>query len=167
MAEIEGITLPEKLEETVETLRRKLITAVDKGNLTLVKSILETGITPNFQFPDVASPINYAAARHSYEILELLIRHGANPNFTTSGPVTTLGQACQTGYLNMVQLLLDWGARVDGGGAPVPELSDPARRGPGDGDALPGLRRLAASSRALRAHGDPGLEGQVTGLRRR
>ncbi|MCB1179123.1 MAG: ankyrin repeat domain-containing protein, partial [Leptospiraceae bacterium] len=114
MAEIEGITLPEKLEETVETLRRKLITAVDKGNLTLVKSILETGITPNFQFPDVASPINYAAARHSYEILELLIRHGANPNFTTSGPVTTLGQACQTGYLNMVQLLLDWGARVDG-----------------------------------------------------
>ncbi|HMW03489.1 MAG TPA: AAA family ATPase [Leptospiraceae bacterium] len=114
MGDNNNLDLPDTFNETVEKLRKKLITAVDTGNLADVKAILETGITPNFQLPDIASPINYAAARSSHDILELLLKHGSNPNFTTSGPVTTLGQACKTGRLDMVNTLLSWGAVVDG-----------------------------------------------------
>lgn len=114
MTDISGVTLPEKFNETVELLRSKLIAAVDMGKLTEVQAILATGISPNFQPPDIASPINYAAARSSLEILELLLKSGANPNFTTSGPVTTLGQACKGGRLDFVKSLVNWGANVDG-----------------------------------------------------
>ncbi|MBK8394030.1 MAG: AAA family ATPase [Leptospiraceae bacterium] len=114
MGKITGLTISENFKDTIEQLRTKLITAVDTGNLEETKSILETGMSPNFQPPDIASPINYAVARSSLEILELLLKNGANPNFTTSGPITTLGQACANGKLDMVKLLLTWGARVDG-----------------------------------------------------
>ncbi len=114
MTNIPGIPISENFKETVELLRTKLTTAVDTGNLAETRSILETGITPNFQRPEIASPINFAVARSSLEILELLVKHGANPNFTSSGPVTTLGQAAFYGRLDMVQFLLNWGARVDG-----------------------------------------------------
>ena len=114
MTPITGITISENFKETVEELRTKLTTAVDKGNLEQTKAILETGITPNFQRPEIASPINFAVARSSLEILELLLKHGANPNFTSSGPITTLAQAAFYGRLDMVKLLLDWGAKVDG-----------------------------------------------------
>ena len=114
MTTIAEVTIPEKFNETVELLRTKLTTAVDYGNVADTRSILETGITPNFQRPEIASPINFAVARSSLDILELLLKHGANPNFTSSGPVTTLGQACISGRLDMVQMLLNWGARVDG-----------------------------------------------------
>ena len=114
MTTIAEVTIPEKFNETVELLRTKLTTAVDYGNVSDTRSILETGITPNFQRPEIASPINFAVARSSLDILELLLKHGANPNFTSSGPVTTLGQACIGGRLDMVQMLLNWGAKVDG-----------------------------------------------------
>lgn len=114
MANITDLNLPEKFDETVELLRQKLITSVDTGNLEQTRAILDTGISPNFQPPDIASPINYAAARNSIDILGLLLKHGANPNFTSSGPVTTLGQACKGGNIDMVKMLLDWGAKVDG-----------------------------------------------------
>ena len=93
MTKISGLTISENFKETIEELRTKLTTAVDKGDLDETKAILETGMGPNFQRPDIASPINYAVARSSLEILELLLKNGANPNFTTSGTVTTLGQA--------------------------------------------------------------------------
>ncbi|MDX1956963.1 MAG: AAA family ATPase [Leptospiraceae bacterium] len=114
MTEVAGISLPEKFQETIEQLQKKLINSVDTGNLNETRAILATGMSPNFQLPTIASAINYAAARHSLEILELLLKHGSNPNFTTSGPVTTLGQACISNRLDMVNLLLNWGAKVDG-----------------------------------------------------
>jgi ankyrin repeat protein len=123
MATIHGIPISENFKETVEQLRTKLTNSVDTGNLAEVKSILETGITPNFQRPDIASPINFAVARSSLDILELLLKNGANPNFTTSGTVTTLGQATVNGRLDMVQMLLNWGARVDGFGAELKKTS--------------------------------------------
>lgn len=108
------LALPEKFNETIETLRKNLITAVDTGNLPDTKAILDTGLGPNFQPSGIASALNYAVARSSLDILELLLKHGANPNFTSSGPVTTLGEAARHGRLDMVKLLLVWGARVDG-----------------------------------------------------
>ena len=123
MTKISGLTISENFKETIEELRTKLTTAVDKGDLDETKAILETGMGPNFQRPDIASPINYAVARSSLEILELLLKNGANPNFTTSGTVTTLGQATTNGRLDMVQALLNWGARVDGFGAELKKTS--------------------------------------------
>ncbi len=152
MANITGVTLPEQFNETIELLRTKLTTAVDTGNLAEVKAILETGMTPNFQRPDIASPINFAVARSSLEILELLIKHGANPNFTTSGTVTTLGQATVYGRLDMIQLLLSWGAKVDGFGAELKKTALMVAAEQGRKDIVEAL---------LAAHADPNFKDKA------
>ncbi|OAQ66020.1 ankyrin repeat-containing protein [Pochonia chlamydosporia 170] len=62
----------------------------------------------------IGTCVQNATMEKDCEILKLLLRHGANPNLTTTHcPHTALQIACRDGSLELVELLLEYGAKVN------------------------------------------------------
>lgn len=59
------------------------------------------------------TPLMEAASAGHNEIIELLIKHGADVNATSSSGNTPLMYACAGGHVNAVRLLLEHGANVE------------------------------------------------------
>lgn len=89
-----------------------IMVAAEKGDILELKTLLtETdSLDPNEATPFGLTALGYAAAKGHLEIIELLLRTGANPN--TSGEVTTL-QSGVLGGLEAVRLLIQAGADVN------------------------------------------------------
>lgn len=99
-----------------------LYLAAKKGHESIVKLLVKEKVDLNFPLLISASKGGYDPSPltedrllpRTYEkIVEVLLEHGANPNFLGHKNVTPLTLAILSPNLNMVKLLLSHGARVD------------------------------------------------------
>lgn len=87
-----------------------LITAIDRGSVAEVKSVLDAGADPNRVGPGTLTPAIAAARRGDVEILRLLLERGADPRRNMSDRWTALMSAA-TGQAGaeVVGILVDAG----------------------------------------------------------
>ena len=65
------------------------------------------------KFPPFGPRVERAAEKGDKEVMELLLKHGAQPDFDDWNRCTPLSQAIETGNAAVVELLLAQGAKVD------------------------------------------------------
>jgi len=85
------------------------------GHLTIVKLLLDKGANPNVvsNNPFKVTPIHSACATSSFDIVELLIKHGADVNSKQTKGVTPLHSAAHNGQTKLSKLLIDNGAEIN------------------------------------------------------
>src|SRR5712692_6018660 len=87
-----------------------LLRAVNEGNTTEVRRLVEAGADVNAANNTGITPVMNAAGMGNKEAVELLIRKGADVNHRTPGNYTPLMQAALVGQTEIVKILLDAGA---------------------------------------------------------
>ncbi|OON21775.1 ankyrin repeat protein [Opisthorchis viverrini] len=94
--------------------RTTLIPACINGDAETVKSLLLSGeYNVNEVAPNGETALTRAVSANAIRIVELLLKHGADPNFTGKKvECTPLMEAASAGYTDIVRLLLEYGACV-------------------------------------------------------
>ncbi len=93
-------------------LNEDMLAATRKGDLALVKSLLDQGASVNAKSPYGSTPLFFACDRGHTEIIKLLIDRGADVNVEdTFYHATALTWAMQKKRAEIVKLLLDKGAK--------------------------------------------------------
>jgi ankyrin repeat protein len=87
----------------------QLIQAATIGNLDRVQSLLSARV--NLDLDRGAAIGNAAAAGHT-QVVDLLIRAGANVNLSNNAGFTPIASAAHAGYLEIVRLLIEAGADI-------------------------------------------------------
>jgi ankyrin repeat protein len=84
---------------------------IARGNITMIDLILTYGIYDDYKIT-LSSAINSIKRSHKnrYEIVELLLKHGADPDYRGLMYHTPLRIECYYGDIKMVKLLLTYGA---------------------------------------------------------
>lgn len=90
-----------------------LYTAVETGNVELVKKILSNGANVNCTSNDGYTPLIAAAEKKTVTIAQQLLENKAEVNLAGTCGITPLYVAALIGDLTMVTLLLQYGARAD------------------------------------------------------
>lgn len=95
-----------------------LIQAIEKGNLTEVKALLDQGADPNMRYKGSLTPLMQTLALHGYsgtgtKICLELIRHGANVNLRNANYDTALIYAAAYGNKDIAKALLEKGADIN------------------------------------------------------
>ena len=89
---------------------KKLLEAVSKGNLAVVKELLEKGVNPDATNDKGETPLHIAVKKHFIKITKLLIQSGANINAKDKNNTTPLHIAILKDFLGFAKLLLKSGA---------------------------------------------------------
>lgn len=100
------------LEEASD--RASLVLAAKDGNLSMVQSLLEKGVSPNVRDSDGVPALMWAAEGDHIDIVRLLLDEGADVNAKkTKNGTTVLMETAEEGNTEVVKLLLDRGAKVN------------------------------------------------------
>ena len=99
----------EEIPETPEALKD----AVDRGNIDVVKHLLERGVDKNAKDAYGQSLVMTAVSNHHSEIVELLIEAGADINAANTYRITPLAVAAEQGHLDLIHMLVAAGAKVN------------------------------------------------------
>jgi ankyrin repeat protein len=100
--------------------RTFLLAAIESLDCSLVRPLLDTGISPDsYANNSRRRPLQIAIRKQSTEMMKLLLHRGADVNshfeaHTNTDPETPLEAAAQIGRLDLVQLLLQAGAHING-----------------------------------------------------
>ncbi len=94
------------------TYNSMLIEAVDAQRVKVAEVLLEHGADVKLRTPSSDSALQFAAKIGQPEMVELLLRHHADPNFPAIGE-SPLHEALISHHLNVAQLLIDGGAKQD------------------------------------------------------
>lgn len=92
-------------------VNKQLIDAIWKKDMESVVTAIENGADANANV-DGDYPIILATYNGCTEIVELLIKQGADVNVEDSGELRAISKACGGGFTDIVKLLLDNGAEV-------------------------------------------------------
>ena len=85
-----------------------LFNACEKGNVEIIKYLLENGANPN----DKPYPLIKACSFHpSYDVVKLLLDYGANPN-VTDNKIIPLCSLIQKGSFDIIELMTERGADI-------------------------------------------------------
>lgn len=84
-----------------------------EGDLGEVKSLLESGVDPNFQDSNGWTALMWAAQDNNMDIVQALIDAGADPNVSDEYEETALRKAMNYNHLEMIQALVRTGADID------------------------------------------------------
>ncbi|VDN20801.1 unnamed protein product [Gongylonema pulchrum] len=91
--------------------------AVRNQNETIVRILLDHGCALNKFSPDdnghLETPLYTATRLHNYNIVQLLLMYGADPNVTVSSNRTPLFIAAKERCFNICNLLIAFGANLD------------------------------------------------------
>lgn len=88
--------------------------AAKNGKVEAVKSHLIWGIDPDVRHSDRRhTPLMIAAAKGHLEVVNILLKHGADPNLWNSNRATALYAAALNDHLAVVDRLIKVGARAD------------------------------------------------------
>ncbi len=74
-----------KLDATLSDLSSALHLAVHSGSVTIVQSLLEKGLDPNITGPKAQTPLHLAAQCNRPELVDLLLRAGAQVTVKPDG----------------------------------------------------------------------------------
>ncbi len=91
-------------------------TQIEKNNSEIVALYLQSGMDPNIEILNQNSGERYPAlvwATQHPKMVELLLRHGANPNGSNAEGYSALLDACRQGNLSSAKILLKYGAKVN------------------------------------------------------
>lgn len=92
-----------------------LTAAVERNHMSLVEYLLAAGSDPNVMIEHGDTPLVLAVQNHSQKIADILLRNSANVNQMSPYQTTdALQRACYDGNLFIVNLLLLYGADVNG-----------------------------------------------------
>lgn len=97
--------------ENFESSDEQLITAAEKGNLPMVKRILETEHA--LSHATINAALFAGIKKGSRPIAQLLLDKGGDPNYRGDNGYTVLIQAARDGRASLVELLLPLGADVN------------------------------------------------------
>jgi uncharacterized caspase-like protein len=89
-----------------------LINAVNKGDIKVVRAVLDKGVNVNEKDEWGSTALHRAASTGNSDIVRILLDKGANVNEKDERESTALHEAVLYGYPDIVQLLLDRGANV-------------------------------------------------------
>lgn len=95
----------------------KFLHAADTDDISMVQKLLNEGIDPNAMIDDEVvnmAAIHFAAGRGNYEIVQLLLICGANPNMPTVGPrggVLPLHFAVRAKCIQSIRLIMQYGGK--------------------------------------------------------
>lgn len=124
----------------------RLILAIEEGDISSVRSLLDRGANIDAQSPNDWTPL-LTASRDQPEIVELLLRRGANPNLCSNKGYTPLMRAAGHGAIAIIERLLANGAdldAVDDGGQSALDMAY-AERQP---EAIAVLQRAVAAKKS-------------------
>ena len=100
---------------------QKLWAAAKKGDVTLVKSLLDAGIDANAKTNYGATAITFAADRGHVEVVRTLLENGADVNVVDSFyDATPVVWAAYKGHLEVINLMIEHGADLS---KPTPILA--------------------------------------------
>jgi ankyrin repeat protein len=92
-----------------------LLSAAVKGQLEVVKLLIERGADVNYKHPITKmTAVAHATYDENLPMLELLLKNGANPNIKMKGDVSVLRMANDMGKTKAAELLVKFGAKNDG-----------------------------------------------------
>lgn len=101
---------PENLSaKEIKELQQKMIWAVYENDVITVQELLQRKISPNFNGIG-GSPLAIATMSGNKEIMDTLIAHGADVNFSESESlwdITPLMKACESGNLATIRYLVE------------------------------------------------------------
>lgn len=92
---------------------KQLLQAAHDNNITLVKSLLEQGVSPDTQFDDGSTALMYAAMLGNHDVVSVLVDNNCTINIQNSHGATALGYACFRGFIDIVKLLIKHGAEIN------------------------------------------------------
>ncbi|HRE32088.1 MAG TPA: ankyrin repeat domain-containing protein, partial [Candidatus Berkiella sp.] len=91
-----------------------LFTAVNKGDIDLINSLIKSGVSVDVKDGDGLTPLMYAAFYGNIEMIKALLSHAKDLNaFAEVDGTTALMAATSTGKFDVVKLLLKAGAEVN------------------------------------------------------
>jgi ankyrin repeat protein len=97
--------------EDVNEKERPLVLAAEKGNIDIVKLLLEHGADVNGTESKYGSaPLHFAAQKGYLDVVKLLLDYGADINQLNDQGTTPLHFAAEGGNIDIVKLLLEEGA---------------------------------------------------------
>jgi ankyrin repeat protein len=92
-----------------------VLSATEKGQVEMVKFLVERGANINYQHPITKlTPVATAAYDANNELLEWLLQHGGNPNIQMRGGISVLRVTRDEGRKATADILIKYGAKDDG-----------------------------------------------------
>jgi ankyrin repeat protein len=98
--------IKERQELKDEENAKNLLVACYAGNLSNVKSLLESGVDPNHACQDDEPPLFGMCEGGSADVVSVLLDNGADPNLVDACGQTALHIACRQGYLDIAVALI-------------------------------------------------------------
>jgi hypothetical protein len=92
---------------------RELFRAAQRGDLTRIRELLDSGADVNAALDGDGSPLIAASASGRTSAVRLLLDRGADPNLAVEGDGSALIAAAREGHAEIVTLLLDRGAQIE------------------------------------------------------
>ncbi|KAJ6190734.1 hypothetical protein N7519_000755 [Penicillium mononematosum] len=90
-----------------------LLIAAIKGNLAIVKILLDYGVDPNVRDPSKCTPLYQASAHsHTAVVATLLAHPKIKVNAYSTGRITPINAAARNGHAEIVKMLLSSGAHA-------------------------------------------------------
>ena len=102
--------IPESVRQMGYLTYEPLNVAIENNCVQCVKLLLESGASANKKYY-MGYEINLVPTKH-LQCFELLLQHGADPNVFSRCGMTPLMKACKENRIDMVRLLLSFGADV-------------------------------------------------------
>ena len=99
-----------------DSLKFKLINAAKKNDTTLLETLIASCANVNTKVAKGIYPLYWPSIRGrliDFEIVQILIDHGADVNAFNDYQSTPILAASQFGHLNIVEKLIDHGANVN------------------------------------------------------
>jgi len=106
--------LIEAVEEPKQLLNEALFTAATRGDLDIARAMLAAGADPGLP-PARSAPLEAAARSGVIEMIELLLDHGANPDYSEGPGNFALDSAILFGRVHVMTALLRRGANPNAG----------------------------------------------------
>lgn len=100
---------------------KKLIDYARRGDLTQVNALLSEGADPDIVDYDNQTPLYYAVLHGKKEIVEALLKKGANPNFPHRGTLIKL--AADNDRIEIIKLLIQYKADTNQRNIPILTVS--------------------------------------------
>ena len=112
-ANVSQLTRPHEDEERSRNQQRSLFSAVENGQLDIVRSLLEHGADVDEMNILRRTALAEASRDGNLQLATLLIEHGAHVNSRDADGWTPLHVASRYGHLDVVRLLLDHNADLE------------------------------------------------------